>query len=157
MRLKPPALTFVRSASEKETVARPGRRVSWRLGHRRVRHSLTSGGGSCSDFFLKSFADYANFGCHQRAFLDLHVEGRLRRGHGRMEGYGGPAQPSPTIGQCLNRGVGLAGAECDRCKTRASLPLDAICRRRDTPLWKLRHYSNVVMAKGPVRAAGPHD
>ena len=22
----------------------------------------------------------------------------------RMEGYGGPAQPSPTIGQCLNGG-----------------------------------------------------
>ena len=26
----------------------------------------------------------------------------------RMEGYGGPAQPSPTIGQCLNGGTGLA-------------------------------------------------
>jgi hypothetical protein len=24
----------------------------------------------------------------------------------RMEGYGGPAQPSPTIGQCLNGGLG---------------------------------------------------
>ena len=24
----------------------------------------------------------------------------------RMEGYGGPAQPSPTIGQCLNGGYG---------------------------------------------------
>ena len=27
--------------------------------------------------------------------------------------------------------------ECNRCKTRASLPLDAIRRPRDTPLWKL--------------------
>lgn len=27
----------------------------------------------------------------------------------RMEGYGGPAQPSPTIGQCLNGGLVLAG------------------------------------------------
>jgi hypothetical protein len=27
----------------------------------------------------------------------------------RMEGYGGPAQPSPTIGQCVNGGYGLAG------------------------------------------------
>jgi hypothetical protein len=44
----------------------------------------------------------------------------------RMEGYGGPAQPAPTIAQCLNG-----------CKTRASLPLDAIRRSRDTPLWKL--------------------
>ena len=24
----------------------------------------------------------------------------------RMEGYGGPAQPSPTIGQCINGGLG---------------------------------------------------
>src|SRR5260370_16052878 len=26
----------------------------------------------------------------------------------RMEGYGGPAHPSPTIGECLNRGVWVA-------------------------------------------------
>jgi hypothetical protein len=54
----------------------------------------------------------------------------------RMEGYGGPAQPSPTIGQCINGGYGWLEVECNRCKTRASLPLDAI-RRRDTPIWKL--------------------
>jgi hypothetical protein len=55
----------------------------------------------------------------------------------RMEGNGGPAQPSPTIGQCLNGGLGWLEVECNRCKTRASLPLDAIRRSRDTPLWKL--------------------
>ena len=55
----------------------------------------------------------------------------------RMEGYGGPAQPSPTIGQCLNGGLRWLEVECNRCKTRASLPLDAIRRPRDTPLWKL--------------------
>jgi len=55
----------------------------------------------------------------------------------RMEGFGGPAQPSPTIGQCLNGGLGWLEVECNRCKTRASLPLDAIRRSRDTPLWKL--------------------
>jgi len=54
-----------------------------------------------------------------------------------MEGYGGPAQPSPTIGQCLNGGLGWLEVECNRCKTRASLPLDAIRRPRDTPLCKL--------------------
>jgi hypothetical protein len=37
----------------------------------------------------------------------------------RMEAFGGPAQPSPTIGQCLGGG------------------LDAIRRPRDTPIWKL--------------------
>jgi hypothetical protein len=55
----------------------------------------------------------------------------------RMEGYGGPAQPSPKIAQCPNGGLGWLEVECNRCKTRASLPLDAIRRPRDTPIWKL--------------------
>src|SRR5260221_13558023 len=55
----------------------------------------------------------------------------------RMEGYGGPSQPSPTIAQCLNGGLGWLEVECNRCKTRASLPLNAIRRPRDTPIWKL--------------------
>ena len=55
----------------------------------------------------------------------------------RMEGYGGPSQPSPTIAQCLNGGMGWLEVECNRCKARASLPLDAIRRPRDTPIWKL--------------------
>jgi hypothetical protein len=55
----------------------------------------------------------------------------------QMEGYGGPAQPSPTIGQCLNGGYGWLEVECHRCKTRASLPLDAIRRPRNTRIWKL--------------------
>jgi hypothetical protein len=55
----------------------------------------------------------------------------------RMEGFGGPAQPSPTIAQCLNGGLRWLEVECNRCKTRASLPLDAIRRPRDTPIWKL--------------------
>ena len=55
----------------------------------------------------------------------------------RMEAYGGPAQPSPTIAQCLNGGLGWLEVECNRCKTRASLPLDAIRRPRSTRIWKL--------------------
>src|SRR6202022_4590601 len=54
-----------------------------------------------------------------------------------MERYGGPAQPSPTIAQCLNGGYGWLEVECHRCKTRASIPLDAIRRPCDTPIWKL--------------------
>jgi hypothetical protein len=54
----------------------------------------------------------------------------------RMEGYGGPAQPSPTIGQRINGGLGWLEVECNRCKMRASLPLDAIRRARDIPIWK---------------------
>jgi hypothetical protein len=55
----------------------------------------------------------------------------------RMEGYGGPARPSPTIGQCINGGLGWLKAECNCCETGASIPPDAIRRPRDTPLWKL--------------------
>jgi hypothetical protein len=49
----------------------------------------------------------------------------------------GPAQPSPTIGQCLNGGYGWMEIECNRCKICASIPLDAIRRPRDTSIWKL--------------------
>ena len=55
----------------------------------------------------------------------------------RMEGYGGPAQPSPTIAQCLNSGYCFLEVKCHRCETKASIPLDAIRRPRNTPIWKL--------------------
>src|ERR1700759_1158876 len=55
----------------------------------------------------------------------------------RMEGYGGPAQPSPTIGQCLNGGLGWLQVKCHPCKTEASIPLDCVRRPKDTPIWKL--------------------
>ena len=46
----------------------------------------------------------------------------------QMEAYGGPAQPSPTIGQCINGGYGWLQVKCHRCETEASIPLDAIRR-----------------------------
>lgn len=46
----------------------------------------------------------------------------------RMEGYGGPAQPSPTIGQCLNGGLAWLEVEYARCNTRARLPFVAVRR-----------------------------
>jgi len=55
----------------------------------------------------------------------------------RMEGFGGPAQPSPTIAQCLNGGYGFLEVKCRRCETEASIPLEAVRRPRDTPIWKL--------------------
>jgi hypothetical protein len=55
----------------------------------------------------------------------------------RMEGFGGPAQPSPTIGQCLNGGYGWLQVKCRRCETEASIPLEHVRRPRDTPIWKL--------------------
>jgi hypothetical protein len=55
----------------------------------------------------------------------------------QMEAFGGPAQPSPTIGQCLNGGYGWMEVKCRRCEASASIPLDAVRRPRDTPIWKL--------------------
>src|ERR1700743_3478287 len=55
----------------------------------------------------------------------------------RMEGYGGPAQPSPTIAQCLNGGLGWLEVRCHPCETKGRIPLDAVRRSRDTPIWKL--------------------
>src|SRR5580704_18483113 len=55
----------------------------------------------------------------------------------RMEGYGGPAQPSPTLAQCLNGGYGWLQVKCRRCEIEASIPLDCIRRPGDTPIWKL--------------------
>jgi hypothetical protein len=55
----------------------------------------------------------------------------------QMEGFGGPAQPSPTIEQCLNGGYGWLEVMCKRCETRVNLPIDAIRRHRDTSIWKL--------------------
>jgi hypothetical protein len=55
----------------------------------------------------------------------------------QMEACGGPAQPSPTIAQCLNDGYGWLQVKCHRCETEASIPLDAVRRPRNTPIWKL--------------------
>jgi len=58
---------------------------------------------------------------------------RMVAAHGRLWR---PGATIAAIGQCLSGGLGWLEIECNRCKTRASLPLDAIRRSRDTPLWK---------------------
>jgi hypothetical protein len=57
----------------------------------------------------------------------------------QMEGFGGPAQPSPTIAQCLNGGYGWLEVECHRCKTRVSLPLMPSGARAIRRSGNLRH------------------
>jgi Fe-S-cluster-containing hydrogenase component 2 len=74
----------------------------------------------------------------------------------RMEGFGGPAQPSPTIAQCLNGEYGWLEVMCHRCETRASLPLDAIRRPRDTPIWKLEAALKCRACKTPRYAPPVH-
>ena len=73
----------------------------------------------------------------------------------RGQSNGGLRRPVSTIGQCMHGGYGWQEAECCRCKTRASLPLDAICRPRDTPVWKLESFVSVpTFRHAPVQAAG---
>src|SRR6202795_492628 len=74
----------------------------------------------------------------------------------QMEGFGGPAQPSPTIGQCLNGGYGWLEVMCRRCETRASLPLQTIRRPRDTPIWKLEAALKCRSCKTPRYAPPVH-
>jgi hypothetical protein len=56
----------------------------------------------------------------------------------RMEGYGGPAQPSPTIAQCLNGGYGWLEVKCRRCETKASIPPSGDHGTRRYGNWKPR-------------------
>jgi hypothetical protein len=48
--------------------------------------------------------------------------------------------------------------ECNRCKTRASMPLDAIHRPRDAPIWKAgRIVPLPVLRNASLQAARAHD
>lgn len=68
----------------------------------------------------------------------------------RMEGYGGPVQPSPTIGQCLDGGLGWLEVECNRCKTRASF-----FTRRDPSLAGHAHLEARSVSQMPLMPARP--
>jgi hypothetical protein len=51
-----------------------------------------------------------------------------------------PRSALPTIGKYISSGYsgyGWLEVECHRCQTQASIPLDAVRRPRDTPIWKL--------------------
>jgi hypothetical protein len=70
----------------------------------------------------------------------------------QMEGFGGPAQPSPTIAQCLNGGYGWHEVMCKRCETRVSAYRSTRARRpRDTPIWKLEPALKCRSCRTPLR------
>jgi len=73
----------------------------------------------------------------------------------RMEGYGAPAQPSPTIAQCLNGGLDWLEVECNRCKTRPSLTLDAYPAAAEHADLEAGSVAEMpVRSQGPLGAAG---
>ena len=55
----------------------------------------------------------------------------------QMEGYGGPAQPSPTIAQALRAGYFFLEVKCHRCEHRGAVDLRALRRRGNTAIWQL--------------------
>jgi hypothetical protein len=69
----------------------------------------------------------------------------------QMEGYGGPAQPSPTIRQCLNGRLGWLQVKCRRCETEVSIPLEHVRWPRDTPIWKLESSLKCRLAEVGVK------
>jgi hypothetical protein len=54
-----------------------------------------------------------------------------------MEGYGGPAQPSPPIGDALNAGFRFLEVKCAGCNTHSTVDLTTLRRPRETPIWQL--------------------
>jgi hypothetical protein len=69
----------------------------------------------------------------------------------QMEGYGGPAQPSPTIGQCIN-GNGWLEVECSLQE-----PREHTARCDLTSTWyadvETAGSSEMVLPQGPPRSA----
>jgi hypothetical protein len=55
----------------------------------------------------------------------------------RMKGYGGPAQPSPLLGDALNAGYRYLEVKCDGCGTHNTVDLTIIRRPKETPIWQL--------------------
>jgi len=55
----------------------------------------------------------------------------------RMYVEGGPARPSPTIGQALAHGYRYLRVRCSHCRQCAWVALAEIRRRPETPVWQL--------------------
>jgi hypothetical protein len=60
--------------------------------------------------------------------------------NGRMLGFQGPAQPSPTLGDALNAGYGYLEVKCLGCNTHQTVALDIVRRPKATPIHELERY-----------------
>jgi hypothetical protein len=54
-----------------------------------------------------------------------------------MEGYSGPAQPSPTIEQAIGAGFFFLEVGCRRCTHRGAVDLRLLRRHKSTQIWRL--------------------
>ncbi len=62
----------------------------------------------------------------------------------RMQGYGGPAQPSPLLGDALNAGYRYLEVKCSGCETHNAVDLTTIRRPKETPIWQLEQRMRCV-------------
>ena len=58
----------------------------------------------------------------------------------RMLGCGGPAQPSPMLGDALSSGYGYLEVCCLGCDTHQTIALDIVPRPKATPIHELERY-----------------
>jgi hypothetical protein len=62
----------------------------------------------------------------------------------RMKGYGGPVQPSPTMGEALNAGYRYLEVKCAGCECHNTVDLMIIRRPKETPIWQLERRMRCV-------------
>jgi hypothetical protein len=55
----------------------------------------------------------------------------------RLRGYGGPAQPSPLLGEALNAGFRYLEVKCAGCDTYNTVDLTTLRRSKQVPIWQL--------------------
>lgn len=58
----------------------------------------------------------------------------------RMLGYGGPAQPSPTIGDALNARLYFLEVKCLGCETHSTVDLTIVRRPKETQVHELERW-----------------
>jgi hypothetical protein len=58
----------------------------------------------------------------------------------RMLDFGGPAQPSPTLGDAMNAGLGYLEAKCLGCDTHSTIDLTIVRRPKATQVHELESY-----------------
>lgn len=73
----------------------------------------------------------------------------------RMEGFGGPAEPSPTILQALGCGYFFLEVKCRRCLHQGAVDLRQLRRHPKTEIWRLEP-SLICEACRKARRYGVH-
>lgn len=58
----------------------------------------------------------------------------------RMLGYGGPAQPSPTLGDALNARMRFLEVKCLGCETHSTVDLTVVRRPKTAPIHELERW-----------------